>query len=121
MPANIHFICRGQLGIQVRDKASHSYTSSAWLLKPEEAAALVGGTVFFHETKSQPSYFGGTVQSVDVPEPLEGDETEPGRNRYVLTLTSTREAKGVKWDKRGRSYGMAWTSGLITQHDGSEP
>lgn len=113
MPADIHFICRGQLGIQVLDKATHRYTSSAWLLKPDDAAAIVGGTVFFHETKSQPSYFGGTVQSVEVTDPLEGDEAEPGRKRYVLTLTATRGAKGVKWDRRGQSHGMAWTSGPI--------
>jgi hypothetical protein len=113
MPSNIHFICRGQLGVRVLDKASHSYTSSAWLLRPDEAGSIVGGSVYFHETKSQPSYFGGTVQSVEVIDPLEGDEKEPGRQRYVITLKATKDAKGVKWDKRGASYGMAWTSGAI--------
>lgn len=99
---------------RVLDWATHSYTSSARLLKPDEAAAIVGGTVFFHETKSQPACFGGTVQSVDVTDPLEGDKAEPGRKRHVLTLTATRAATGVPWDRRGQAHGMAWTSGPIT-------
>jgi hypothetical protein len=69
----------------------------------------------FHQTKSEPSYFGGVIQSLEAIESLPGDEESPGRQRYNLTLKSTAAAKGAVWDKRGLSHGMAWSSGVITE------
>jgi hypothetical protein len=113
--SKIHLICRDQLGLCCIDPKAHIHTSSAWRLSPEEAAALVNGTVHFHQTKSEPSYFGGVIQSLEAIESLPGDEESPGRQRYILTLKSTAAAKGAVWDKRGLSHGMAWSSGVITE------
>jgi hypothetical protein len=111
--SKIHLICRDQLGLRCIDAKANIHTSSAWRLSPEDAAALVNGTVYFHQTKSEPSYFGGAIQSLEAIEALPGDDEIPGRQRYVLTLKSTAEAKGARWDKRGLSHGMAWSSGVI--------
>lgn len=115
MSTKIHLICRDQLGLRCINAPANVYTSSAWRLSPEEARALVNGAVYFHQTKNKPSYFGGVIESLEVIEALPGDEESPGRQRYVLTLRSTAEAKGAVWDKRGLSHGMAWSSGVITQ------
>lgn len=115
MTSKIHLICRDQLGLRCIDPKANIYTSSAWRLSPEEAGALVNGVVYFHQTKNKPSYFGGVIQSLEVIEALPGDEENPGRQRYVLTLKSTAESRGAAWDKRGLSHGMAWSSGVITE------
>jgi hypothetical protein len=113
--SKIHLICRDHLGIRCIDAKANLYTSSAWRLSPDEAGALVDGTVYFHQTKNKPSYFGGVIQSLEVVEALPGDEESPGRPRHVLTLKSTAAAKGAVWDRRGLSHGMAWSSGVIAE------
>jgi hypothetical protein len=113
--SKIHLICRDQLGLRCIDAKANVYTSSAWLLSPEEAGALVDGTVYFHQTKNKPSYFGGVIQSLEAIAALPGDEQSSGRQRYVITLKSAIEAKGASWDKRGLSHGMAWSSGVIIE------
>ncbi|WP_293678826.1 hypothetical protein [uncultured Phenylobacterium sp.] len=115
MSTKIHLICRDQLGLRCIDAKANVYASSAWLLSPEEAGALVNGTVYFHQTKNKPSYFGGVIQSLEAIEALPGDDEIRGRQRYVLNLRSTAEARGAGWDKRGKSHGMAWSSGVITE------
>jgi hypothetical protein len=112
--SKIHLICRHRLSLRCIDAKSNVYTSAAWWLLPEEAGALVHGTVSFHQTKKKPSYFGGVIQSLEAIEALAGKESS-GRRRYVLTVKSTAEARGASWDKRGLSHGMAWSSGVITE------
>jgi hypothetical protein len=63
--------------------------------------------------KTKPSYFGGVIQSLAPIAAAPGDQETYGRRRYELTLKSTLEAKGVPWDKRGHSHGMAWTTGVV--------
>lgn len=115
MTAKIHLICKDALGIVCVDKAAHRYTSAAWLLSADEVAALKGGTVHFHETKSQPAYFGGTILTLEPTDALPDGISAVGRDRYLLTIEATAKAKGVKWDARGASHGMAWSSGVIQQ------
>lgn len=113
MAAKIHLICKGKLGIVCIDKAAHRYTSAAWLLSSDEVAALAGGMVHFHETKSQPAYFGGSIVKLEQTADLPDGDPVVGKARYILTIDAAAKAKGVKWDKRGASHGMAWTSGVI--------
>lgn len=47
MTNRIHFICKDQLGIVPLDAKAGIYTSEAWLLTPEQIAALAGGEVNF--------------------------------------------------------------------------
>lgn len=85
----------------------NQFTSEAWDFSPEDAAALVGGLIYFHLTKGEKSYFGGEVtafEEIDRP-----DLAHPERIKF--TFTSTREARNQPW--RGSDYSMAWTSGII--------
>jgi hypothetical protein len=111
MASKIHLVCRDRLGVRCIDPKEHTYESEAWLLSPEEAASLEGGTVLLHQMKTRPSYFGGEILGL---RPVDGAEAEDGgRVRHVITLRSTAEAREQPWDKRGKSHGMAWTSGVI--------
>ena len=56
MPKSIHFICRQRTGLDCI--GGTTYTSGLWGIGTQAAEQLVGGMVYFHESKSQPSYFG---------------------------------------------------------------
>ena len=111
MPSKIHFVCRDHLGVRCIDPKEHTYESEAWLLSPGEAEALEGGRVLLHQTKAKPSYFGGEILSLRPVEDAEAEET--GRKRHIITLRSTLDARGQPWDKAGKGFGMAWSSGVI--------
>ena len=109
MTSKIHLLCRGRDGLNVVDKLKHIYESHSWLLSASDAETLKGGDVLLHERKSEPSYFGGTVLEVRPEEPF-GAAT---RTRCVLIVQSTLACKGVPWDSRGHTHGMAWASGVL--------
>lgn len=111
MTSRIHFICKDRKGVRTIDAKSAVYESAAWLLSPDEMGALEGGRIFFHQTKSTPSYFGGTILNA---RPVDGESPgEGGRVRWAITLRSQLDGKGVDWDQAGYTHGMAWTSGVI--------
>jgi len=108
MTARLHLICRDAQGVTCVDPKEALYESAAWALTSDEIASLTGGRLHLHQTKAEPSYFGGTVMgAVAVAD-------EPGASpRYVLTVKADRDAKGVQWNERGHSHGMAWSSGIV--------
>ncbi|AYG95592.1 hypothetical protein D8I30_10680 [Brevundimonas naejangsanensis] len=111
MSSSIHFICRASAGIRCLDPKAGVYESEAWLLAPEEIGALEDGEVFFHETKGQPSYFGGSILGIrPVDDSVAGSDA---RRRCVITLRSTTAGRNVRWNPGGKVHGMAWTSGVV--------
>lgn len=108
MSARLHLICRDAKGLARLDSKEAIYRSEAWALTATEVAKLAGGRVYFHQTKAEPSYFGGHVLGV---EPLPAETSDP--DRFVLRLKAERDAKGVVWDEAGHSHGMAWSSGVL--------
>jgi hypothetical protein len=70
MPS-IHFHCRataggGHLGLSAVDPTHHR--SECWFFLPSMRSRLdevVGGWIYLHERKDQPSYIGGVVTSID--------------------------------------------------------
>lgn len=112
MTNRIHFICKDRQGIAPLDAKAGIYTSEAWLLTSEHVAALAGGEIIFHQTKSTPSYFGGTILDAKPSEDEEPNDQE--RLRWTITLQSRLDCKGLSWDKSGQTHGMAWTSGVVT-------
>ncbi len=111
MTAKIHFICKDNEGVRTIDAKAGIYESEAWLLSADEVAALKGGRVLLHQTKSTPSYFGGTI--IDARPVEHGSPGEAARVRWIITLQSRLDCKGVDWDPTGLTHGMAWTSGVI--------
>ncbi|KQY95030.1 hypothetical protein [Brevundimonas sp. Root608] len=108
MSARLHLICRDAKGLVCLDPKGAIYRSEAWALTSAEVAKLAGGRVYFHQTKAEPSYFGGHVLDA---EPFQGGNSDP--ERFVLRLKAERDAKGVVWDEAGRSHAMAWSSGVL--------
>lgn len=99
-----HFICRNRAGIHVVQMPH--YTSAAWDIPVTDADALVGGMLFFHESKEQPSYFGGKVTGYRLSEGADGR-----RPRVTFELTAMHEARGIAWS--GKDHGMAHYSGVV--------
>jgi len=101
-----HIICRNREGVG-KASGQDEYTSGSWTLSAAEANALVGGRLYLHETKAEPSYFGGTVLDW-APSKRESGAKEDG---ITFRLLADQEAKGVAW--QGADHAMAWFSGLV--------
>lgn len=101
-----HLICRNAFGVK-RASAPNEYTSGSWVISEEEAKALVGGRLYLHESKSEPSYFGGVV--------LDWHKTKRDsaaiEDGITFLIVSDREGKGAKWT--GADHAMAWFSGVV--------
>ena len=110
---HLHLICRrdpngiGRFGVSLLDAKANIYLSGKWVFSLEEAKRLLGGMILLHETKSDPSTFGGIVTGVQ--ETVSDEKGE--ENRVEFIFKATLEAKGVAWS--GTSHSMAWTSGII--------
>lgn len=98
-----HLICRNHDGIKL--VSMPNYTSSAWYIPEDEAKALIGGMIYFHEAKDQPSYFGGRITGYSLCH-VEDDQ----RARIVIELTAVPEGRGQKWS--GKKHDMAHYSGV---------
>ncbi len=100
----IHLICRNREGVIALKMPE--FESRAWDIPEEEAKAIIGGMICFHETKTLPSYFGGIVKSYRIEQTDDAHST-----RVVFTLTATSSAKNQSWV--GRSDVMAHYSGIV--------
>ena len=100
----IHLICRNRDGIS--PISFPTFESRAWDIPEQDAVDLIGGMIHFHETKSEPSYFGGLVRSFRI-EQIDAAHSK----RVVFVLESVAEARKVKWS--GRSDVNAHYSGLV--------
>lgn len=104
--ATAHFICKGRLGI-AKAQGKDEYTTASWAITDAEANQLVGGRIYLHETKGQPSFFGGVVK-----EWFHSQRTIGVREEGVTFLiVADKEAKGVAW--RGKDHVMAWFSAVL--------
>jgi len=68
----IHLIERENLFSRVA--GTSEYESGYWALSENEAQALIGGNIFFHEKQLEPSYYGGAIVGFRVQrgEPYDG-------------------------------------------------
>lgn len=96
--AKIHFICRGRLNLKTT--AFPEFESGFWDISEEDAARLVGGMIYLHESKPEPSYFGGTITAYRVEEIAEAHA-----QRIVFTVVSQQEGRGIAW--KGQEHVMA--------------
>ena len=102
MPS-IHFVCRDRLNLH---RTGSSYESGDWDMPPEEAATLVGGMIYLHQTKGTRSYFGGRVESF-----REIDTDRAHGRRIIFKFSFTEAGRGTEW--RGSSKPRAHSSGII--------
>jgi hypothetical protein len=104
----IHLINRRDgaslLGLTRWNGHPNSFRSCCWRIGDEEAAALIGGWVYFHESKSKPSRFGGLILGF---EPGEGDMAE----RKIILFQVDNLARQQNW--RGADHDMGMWGGLV--------
>ena len=109
MATAVHFKCDreplGWRGLSTVPGERGVYTSRCWVLRG--AQSLVGGWIYLHENKNQPSGFGGRILRVDPCHRVEAEIAEG----VVFTFEATRECVGQSW--RGRDDVNAWCSGII--------
>ena len=92
----IHLIEKRGL-IRLLDLATDEYESGFWSLGSEKAQSLVGGDVYFHRARANPSFFGGRVLGYRIQ--AEGEFA----GRVVLRLRSEMGHQGVKTGSTGWS------------------
>jgi hypothetical protein len=103
---------------KVKDE-KNSYVSCCWDFDLEVAKTLIGGMIFFHDTKSEKSKLGGRVldvQSIRLDEDTEYHKIDPDdkdkkQQRVMFKLEITPYGRNQRW--RGKDHSMSWTSGII--------
>lgn len=111
MTKALHLICHREgntlHGLSRWDGDPNGYRSCCWLISDEDAAQLVGGWIYFHESKSSLSSFGGQILGFQPG----ANENEDMTARKIILFRADRSGRGQSW--RGRDYGMAWGSGVV--------
>jgi len=85
----IHFIERAGRFERV-PKSKDEWESGYWKLTEKAAAGLVGGDVYFHSARRDPSHFGGTILGSRVQ--VDGEFA----GRTVVRFRYTKEHRGVR-------------------------
>ena len=110
MPSALHLINRdGERGrpLNLDKVADDVWRTCCWAISAEDAAALVGGWVYLHSTKGEPSFFGGIVTAA---EPVVTPE-HAREDRFAFIFDAKPKGRGQRW--RGKAHSMAWTGGLV--------
>ena len=91
---NIHIIEPVNRFVKLDDNV---WESGAWKLTEDRAQKLVGGEIYFHKKRTEPSFYGGTVLGYRVEQ--EGQDTR----RIVFKLQYKKECRNVRTDSTGWS------------------
>jgi hypothetical protein len=94
----IHFVNYERDLRRVQEAGPRAYESGDWVLGDDVREALLqGGRVYFHDSQSEPSFFGGTVTGFrEVP-----NATGSKFRRWVILFTSDDAGVGVRTDRSG--------------------
>lgn len=73
------------------------WESGGWCLDESKARKLVGGVIFFHKKRFEPSFFGGSIIDYRV------DQDSQYQGKIVFTFQYKACCRNVNTDKRGWS------------------
>lgn len=92
---SLHVLCRikGIAPHGVTQVEKGQYQSVSWRFHAGHIPGLIGRPICFHEVKSKPSYFGGTITRIDR-EPVADND---GDVRSIVYFTSDGTGTGLKW------------------------
>src|ERR1700712_801492 len=111
MTKAIHLICghndRDQPNNMTFDIKARAFWSGNWSFSKAEAEALVGGWIYLHVSKAEPSYYGGPVLEFGWVRTADVAHEDRIRFRFQPSFI----ARGLAW--RGQDHGRAWTGGLV--------
>jgi hypothetical protein len=93
MPA-IHLLCRAkrQTPSSFQNLGHPTYLTGWWKVPLVTARGLIGGTIYLHNTKQDPSRMGGEILDV-----VQAPPGEP-KDRVGFVFRSTRSGRGGPWD-----------------------
>lgn len=89
---NIHLIETSNHFVKLGDDL---WESGSWALSEDQAKALVGGEIYFHKKRQEPSFYGGTILDYRI-----GSEGE-NRGKVVFKLQYIPSCRNVSTDKTG--------------------
>jgi len=109
-------------GVTPVEGKENTYYSCCWNFPLDKSKELIGGMIFFHDTKKDKSGLGGIVTDVhpvhmDDPEtqkyvdPIDESDDPKRKERVMFEFRITKEGREQKW--RGRDDINSWTSGII--------
>lgn len=126
----MHIICKDDpdtnmpVGVTQIEPKVNKYMSCCWDFDLDEMKELIGGMIFFHNSKTSLSKFGGKVLNVH---PIKTDKNykgpyythEPDKlvraDRMMFEFEITADSRNIKW--RGKDHMMAYSSGIIDLDD----
>jgi hypothetical protein len=76
------------------------WESGWWTLDEDQAQKLVGGEIFFHKKKQEPSFYGGTILGYRV------EQDGEYKGKIVFKLQHKKACRDVRTDKSGWSKEM---------------
>jgi hypothetical protein len=77
-------------------QGSSTFESGDWTIAEERAKTLIGGTVYFHETQTGPSYYGGKITGYRVI-PV----GTPNAGKIIIIFVRDEAAIGIRTGKDG--------------------
>jgi hypothetical protein len=103
----LHLLCKDRVNLS-RGAEPGTWESGFWDVSRENAATLVGGMLYLHQTKGDRSYFGGRISA------FKEAETEKARGtRIVFTFTFEEKGRGASW--LGTKHAMAVKGGVVNE------
>lgn len=71
-----------------------------WKLQEDKAKKLVGGHIYFHKTRLEPSFFGGTILGYRI------QDAGPEQGRIIFEFQYSSAHREIRTDRIGWSVGM---------------
>ena len=84
--------------------SNDEWESGWWQLEESKAQKLVGGGIYFHKTRSEPSFYGGRILGYRV------EEGQEHRGMIIFKLKYDQECRNIKTEKTGWSKTMKITA-----------
>jgi hypothetical protein len=103
---NIHIVEIKNNFVKLSDE---EWESGWWQLDESKAQKLVGGDIYFHKTRQEPSFYGGRILGYRVA------EEEANRGRIIFKLRYNKACRNIRTEKTGWSKAIKI---IESDHDG---
>jgi len=76
------------------------WESSGWKLDEGKAKKLIGGEIYFHKEREEPSFYGGTIKGCRV------EQEGLNQGRIIFEFQYHQECRNIRTDRTGWSMKM---------------
>lgn len=77
-----------------------TWESGGWKLGEEKARMLIGGNIYFHKGRDEPSFYGGTIKGCRI------EEGGPNQGRITFEFQYRQDCRNIRTDRTGWSMKM---------------